>query len=423
MNIRFLNVVFSMLLCGGFAMAEQSGINTNQPEAVEAMLVEDVKKVSEAEKEAEKEAEEAEVEAIARQDAEKKIVGKPKVLDPWESFEPPPDAKYDWIQLTSGEWLKGEFKVLYDYVIEFDSDEMDLQKFDLEDVKRLRTRRMQSVLIKGEESRRDTATLRGLLEIKGDQVVLRRSEYEVEVTRDKVISIADGRQRELGYWSGMLSVGANARRGNTETTDVTATVNVKRRTARSRFTADYLANFSSTDDKESVNNHRLSGNIDRYLTAKFFWQIFAVEYFKDRFTNIDGQYSFSTGVGYEIIHNSKTEWEIGAGVGYQLTQFDSVEEGEDDSSSSPFGTAGTHIDHEVTGNLDFLYDYSFRVLNEENGRYTHNMKTTLSFDLIKDFDLDISYVWDHIEKPQPKSDGSIPDRDDFQTIVSIAYEF
>jgi hypothetical protein len=51
------------------------------------------------------------------------------------------------------------------------------------------------------------------------------------------------------------------------------------------------------------------------------------------------------------------------------------------------------------------------------------MKTTLSFDLFKDFDLDISYVWDRIDKPQPKSDGSIPDRDDFQTIVSIAYEF
>jgi putative salt-induced outer membrane protein YdiY len=419
MNIKFLNVLLSLLVCGAFAMAEEGGISTNQPEAVEAMMVEAEKQISDTDEEAEK----AEIEAIARQDEKKKVVEKKKVTDPWEAFVPPPDAEFDWIQLTSGEWLKGDFKVLYDYVIEFDSDEMDLQKFDIDDVKRLRTRRMQSVLIEGEDSRRETAILRGLLEINGDRVVLRRSEHEVEITRDKVISIAAGRQRELDYWSGMLSIGANARRGNTETTDATAKVNLKRRTSRSRFTADYVANFSSTDDKESVNNHRLSGEFDRYLTAKLFWQLFAAEYFKDRFSNIDGQYSFSTGVGYEIIYNSRTEWEIGAGVGYQLTQFDSVEEGEDDSSSSPFGTAGTLLDHEVTGNLDFLYDYSFRVLNEENGRYTHHMIVTLSFDLFKDFDLDISYVWDRIDKPQPKSDGSIPDRDDYQTIVSIAYEF
>lgn len=400
-------------------MAGESGVSTNRPQAVETGMVEKKKKLSDAEKEAEA----AEVEVIAQQDAEKMMVQQPKVVDPWEAFEPPPDPKFDWIQLTSGEWLKGEFKVLYNYVIEFDSDEMDLQKFDLEDVKRLRTRRMQSVLIKSKDHRRDMATLRGLLEINEDQVVLRRSEYEVEVTRDRLISIADGRQRELGYWSGMLSVGANARRGNTETTDATVTVNVKRRTSVSRFGADYLANYSSTDDKESVNNHRLSGEFDRFLTAKFYWQIFAAEYFRDKFSNIDGQYSFSTGVGCEIIHTSKTEWEIGVGLGYQETKFVSVEDGEDDSSSSPFGTGGTRFDQEVSDNLDFLYDYSFRFLNEENGRYTHHMTSTLSFDLIADFDLDVSFIWDRIEEPQPKSDGSIPDQDDYQLIVSIAYEF
>ena len=44
---------------------------------------------------------------------------------PWAPPPPPPD-EFDWIQLTSGEWLKGDFKVMYDYVIEFDSDELDL---------------------------------------------------------------------------------------------------------------------------------------------------------------------------------------------------------------------------------------------------------------------------------------------------------
>ena len=48
-----------------------------------------------------------------------------------DDFVPPVDETFDWIQLTSGEWLKGELKVLYNYKLEFDSDELDLLTFEL----------------------------------------------------------------------------------------------------------------------------------------------------------------------------------------------------------------------------------------------------------------------------------------------------
>jgi putative salt-induced outer membrane protein YdiY len=422
MNIRNLSAVLLGFGVGGIILAEGRGPATNDvkaAQAVEAMKVEEVQKVSEAEKEAEA----AEVAQIVRQAEAEKETEVKKVIDPWDAFEPPPDAEFDWIQLMSGEWLKGDFKVLYDYVIEFDSDEMDLQEFDFEDVKRLRTRNMKTILIQAEDARRDTDILRGMLEIKGDQVILRRSEHEVAVSRDRVISIADGRQRERDYWSGMVSIGVNARGGNTETTDTTVMANIKRRTASSRFNADYLANYSNTGEAETANNQRLSGYYDQFLTAKFYWQVLNAEYYRDPFSNIDGQYSVSTGVGYDIIHNSKTEWGMNAGVGYQRQEFSSVEIGEDDYSTSPFATFGTRLDHEVTGNLDFLFDYSLRWLNEDNGLYTHHMLTTLSFDLIKDLDLDVSIIWDRVERPQADEDGATPEQDDYQIVVSLAYEF
>ena len=34
----------------------------------------------------------------------------------------PPEDGYDWIQLTSGEWLKGELIGVFDDEVEFDSD-------------------------------------------------------------------------------------------------------------------------------------------------------------------------------------------------------------------------------------------------------------------------------------------------------------
>ena len=56
----------------------------------------------------------------------------------WEPPPPPPD-EFDWVQLTSGEWLKGEIVDLYRKELAFDSDELDLQVLDWEDVKELRS--------------------------------------------------------------------------------------------------------------------------------------------------------------------------------------------------------------------------------------------------------------------------------------------
>jgi putative salt-induced outer membrane protein YdiY len=424
----------------GTALAQDTSVKTNEVNSAEAKAAMSVIKSDEKTEAAEVAktvriaAESANNEAVAKEskfgylkkfikyrEPEAKEAKKEPAL--WDAFMPPPDSEFDWIQLTSGEWLKGDFKVMYDYEVEFDSDEMDLQTFDVDDVKRMRTRGMQTIFIQGEGGRRDTEVLRGILEVRENEVVLRRAEHEVVVPRSRVISIAGGKQKERDNWSGMISLGINARGGNTETTDTTAMANVKRRTAASRLGVDYLANYSQSGDLETANNQRLNAYYDRFLTGRFFWQVLAGEYYRDPFSNVDNQYSLSTGAGYDITHTSKTEWSLGLGLGYQNQKFVSVEVGKDQESSSPFVTAGTVFDLEVTGNLDFLFDYSLRILNEENGTYTHHMLTQLSFDLISDFDLDVSLIWDRTETPQPAADGSVPKQDDYQLIVSLAYDF
>ena len=55
---------------------------------------------------------------------------------------PPPPDMFDWIQLKSGEWLKGELIALYDDKLEFDSDELDNLTFDWDDVRQVRTGRV-----------------------------------------------------------------------------------------------------------------------------------------------------------------------------------------------------------------------------------------------------------------------------------------
>ena len=59
----------------------------------------------------------------------------------------PSAVKYDWVQLTSNEWLKGEIKGMYDDSLEFDSDKLDLLNIDWDDVKILRSRRVNNINI------------------------------------------------------------------------------------------------------------------------------------------------------------------------------------------------------------------------------------------------------------------------------------
>ena len=68
-------------------------------------------------------------------------------------------------------------------------------------------------------------------------------------------------------------------------------------------------------------------------------------------------------------------------------------------------------------------DFSFQVVDEESGTYLHHLITTLSSDIIGDIDLDVSLVWDRVEDPEPAADGTVPEKNDFQLIVAIGYEF
>jgi len=53
----------------------------------------------------------------------------------WKAALPPTD-RFDWLQTTSGEWLKGELKALYSGSLEFDSTEFNLLTLDMDDVAR-----------------------------------------------------------------------------------------------------------------------------------------------------------------------------------------------------------------------------------------------------------------------------------------------
>lgn len=339
----------------------------------------------------------------------------PAFAEDWQPPSPMPD-EFDWMQLTSGEWLKGELKVLYEKTVEFDSDKLGLLELDLEDVAVIRSAQVVNVRVV------ENRSAVGKLLLEGDSVrVLGESTTQFE--RGGLISITAGVPKERNFWSGGVSVGANIRSGNTDQTEATAQLHFKRRTVESRVGLDYIGNYTVTDDVESANNHRANANWDRFVSDRFFLRPLFAEYFRDPFQNIAHRGTIGTGLGYQLIDNSRTEWSVFAGPAYQWTRFDEVEPGEDDTEGTWALSAGTTFDHEITGDIDFRYDYRFQITSEDAGRYNHHMIAGFVFDLTDDLTMDVSLVWDRIEKPKPDADGSLPEQDDYRLIFGLGYDF
>jgi len=335
----------------------------------------------------------------------------------WTPPPPPPD-EFDWIQLNSGEWLKGEFKVLYDDSVEFDSDELGLLDIDWGDIKQVRGHAEHSIHFEGMES-----DVVGNLQVTGDQVLIVSGEESREFNRADVISVVHGKPQESNYWSAKFSLGLNISEGNSDRQDLNLMLNVKRRTADSRFITDYLGYYSESGGIKTDDNHRLGSTYDIFRTRKFFWRPLLAEYFRDPFQNIDYQLTVGAGAGYQLIDTSKTEWSIAAGPALKYTKFETVEAGESDSESTPALWAGTDYNRELTSKMDLILGYSTVIGNQDSGGYTHHAIATLETELLSWLDFDTSLIWDHIQNPTRNSDGSLPEKDDYRFVIGLGLDY
>ena len=332
------------------------------------------------------------------------------------AFEPPEDD-YDWIQLTSGEWLKGELFGLFNDVVEFDSDILDKLSIDWEDVSRIVSPRTYSVNVDGQE------TLTGNLRFEGERVIIVDEVGPVEVARDDLIGITASAERERDRWSIDISLGANVRRGNADIVEQNAIASAERRTPVSRGIIEYIGSFNETEGERVANSQRVTVNLDRLSNSRLFWRPVNIQYSRDEFQNIAHQGTLSTGLGYELRDTKRTDWQVYASGGVNYLERVSVEPGQPGYTTSPSVTIGTDFETDLTSWIEYLFQYRVTFLDEASGDRQHHILTTLSTDLIGDIDFDVSLIWDRTDSPQPAADGTIPEKDDFRLTVGVGFDF
>ena len=333
----------------------------------------------------------------------------------WEPDPPMPD-EFDWIQLTSGEWLKGEIIAMYEDSLKFDSDELDELELDWGDIVELRSVGVMQVgLI-------DQTVATGQLFVDGDSLRV-MGEESLEFERSQVLSITAGPPKESNYWSGKIFVGATLRNGNTDQTDANASASFIRRTVKSRVILDFLGTYSVTEDVQTSNNQRASAAWHRFLSDRFFLAPLNGEFYHDPFQNIAQRWTLGTGLGYQIIDTPKVDWQITGGPAYQYTKFDDVLEGESDTESSGALMVGTTYDNEISDSLDYNLTYNFTITQEESGRYIHHFVTGFDVELTSLLDFNFSFVWDRTQEPRQNSDGTFPEQDDYRFILGLGFDF
>jgi hypothetical protein len=323
----------------------------------------------------------------------------------------------DWVQLKSGEWLRGELKYIQNKEVEFDSDEMDQQTLKLKDVSKLYTAHRVFTQFVNQEP------VYGKVVISNDLVMVNGPE-SLSLHRDMLMGITpSGGRTGIRNWSGEFNVGFSLQSGNNEQTTLTTSAELARRTPNTTLLFDYLGNYSQVNNVQSADNKRLNESYDIRLNEDWFVRPTQLEYYQDSLANISYRLTGGVGAGYYIFDRTGLEWTVSAGPSYQYTRFDTVEPGQSDTATTPAAVFNSNFKADITQRLTLKQSWQSTFISKDSGQYTHHAVSTLEFEIKRHLNLDVSFVWDYLQNPQTRSDGAIPQKSDYYLTVGFGVRF
>jgi hypothetical protein len=324
----------------------------------------------------------------------------------------------DWIQLKSGEWLRGQLKYIQNKEVDFDSDELDEQSLKLKNVRQVYpTHRMYTQF-------EDQKPLYGNVVVSNDVVTVMGPETVSQPLELLTGITPSGGKTGMRNWSGKAVVGISLQSGNSSQTTVNASAELARRTPNTTFLLDYLGNYSQVNNVENANNDRVNLSYDVRLNRNWFVRPVQFEWYHDPLAaNISYRLTDSVSAGYYIFDRNDLEWTVSAGPGFQYTKFQTVDTGQPDTASAAAAVFQSNFNYDITSRLTFIQTLQCTFTKKEAGQYTHHAVTTLEFEIKRHLNLDVSFIWDYLQNPQRQSDGSIPEKSDRYLTVGLGVRF
>ena len=339
--------------------------------------------------------------------------------DVWSPPTPVFSQKFDWLKLRSGEWLKGDIISMYEDELEFDSDEFDTLIFDWQEVSELRSRFDQQIRFANGEVKQ------GFLIVKDEHLVLISGGTEQHYPLSELLSITSSSDDRKDLWDGKVSLGIDVNAGNVNQLDYSARARVQRRTPFSRFSADFIYNYSKStlDEGDNVitDTSRFTTYFDWFYSSKIFFRLFDYEHFKDLQQNISSRDTLGVSLGYHIVQNKRLQWDVTLGPSFQKTAYyDSTEENDQQSGVVALGTL---FDYRISSRIDYLFDYQIQFVEEDSGKRNSHLKTGFEFEFSNDFELDVLFYLDRVAEPVASINTAVPKTNDYRLVFSLGYDF
>jgi hypothetical protein len=326
---------------------------------------------------------------------------------------------FDWVQMVSGEWIKGNIDRMRDDLMEFDSDKLDMLKLDFADVALVHSPQVNTYVFD------DRISATGRAVITADTIIVETDEGTKTFPRSELESIIEG-EKEKDWWSMKLRFGLTLNKGNTDQLTYDIMFNTKREDEMTLLDLNYNSTFGRTNGVQNVNRHLGEFLFNVFLGSRWWVTPAFGQLFNDRFQNIKFRATPAVGAGVHMIDAPKVTWDFMTGIGYQYLNYKdiSASPGVTNPQNDGFIPLYTYADFDITGDIDLTLSWLTNLVFTTIGNTNHTGRADLAIELTKVLDLDIAFLYLRTEDPAPPPDPLAPaiKKNDYQLVFGISLE-
>lgn len=221
-------------------------------------------------------------------------------------------------------------------------------------------------------------------------------------------------------WRYLFTAGANAATGNNESVALNLSAEAARVSATDKWTFLGQAAYAHADGETQTERFALGTQYARDLTPVWFgWG--TLDGLRDKLANLSSRMSVASGVGYHLIRNEQTTFDVTGGLGYSRDRF--IEPTEiDGSRRDGYGrlelVLAEESNHKLTQTTSLRQRLALYPNLRDTGEYRASFDTNVTVAMTKDMNLTAGLSVRHNSDP-----GVGVKKTDAMFITGVSFRF
>lgn len=319
------------------------------------------------------------------------------------------EGYYDWIQLYSGEWIKGWMETMRDETLYFESEVLYSLYIDWVSIVTLYSAQYHTYVLRDGS----TVVAKGILE--NGQLKLNGKYY----APNRVLLIKQGGVDEIDNWYFRLRSGLSLHNASSSQFTWSNSTELLRDDGITRAALRYDGTLGQVDGDLTVSTHTGALQVDVLITSTLYLLPFYGSVTHDYERNIELRTTLGTGAGVHIIDVDGASWEVSFGPAYvSLLPITTVNG--DVARTHDLGVIlKTDLDVDILKDLSLNATWLSVLTVTGTDRSYHQGIASLELELSNIVTLNLSVMFDRSEAPQTTESGETPAQNSLQLDVGL----